>query len=180
MKRLTSHRLTSLHHCCWYYMNSCRYLHETTQDFPTHMRCNWNQMRWLNNFSTNHFKSPLFQDFFRPTQSRFGHTVRGDPSTAKRLWRSHFCRQFGWPPSKFVMRPPCDSEKSARSDLTSMRQTKFRCSPIRQIGRLADRLNASAAIKSPRLRRRCGLGACSITKSCPGTTLRTFLSLRIG
>jgi hypothetical protein len=50
-------------------------------------------------------------------------------------------------PSKFVMRLPLDSERSASFDFTSLKQKKVRCSGIQQIGRLVDHLDALPPLK---------------------------------
>ncbi len=59
-------------------------------------------------------------------------------------------------PSKFIMRPPWGSERSA-SFFTSLKQKKVRRGGMRRIRRLADLLDAFAAIKSPEMRRRQNL-----------------------
>jgi hypothetical protein len=74
-------------------------------------------------------------------------------------------------PSKFFMRLPWDSERSAGFDFASLKQKKIRRSHIRQIVRLADRLDAFAAIKSLAGRRRQSLFLRPSTKSDPGTTI---------
>jgi hypothetical protein len=49
-------------------------------------------------------------------------------------------------PSKFIMRPLLDSERSASSDFTSLKQKKVHRSCFWQIGQLADRFFVFAAI----------------------------------
>jgi hypothetical protein len=66
-------------------------------------------------------------------------------------------------PSKFVKRLPWDSESSAGFDFTSLKQKKVHRSDIQRRGRLADRLDAFATIKSLVLH--------PSTKTDPGTTI---------
>ncbi len=50
-------------------------------------------------------------------------------------------------PSKYFMRPPWDSKRSASLNFASQKWKKIRCSRIQQMGRLADCLGAFATIK---------------------------------
>jgi hypothetical protein len=52
-------------------------------------------------------------------------------------------------PSKFIMKPPWDSERSPGFSFTYQKQKKVCCSSVWRIGRLADCLDSFAAIRSP-------------------------------
>ncbi len=74
-------------------------------------------------------------------------------------------------PSKFFMRPPWDSERSAGFDFASLKQEKICRSRIRQIVRLMDRLGAFAAMKSLAMVRRQSLFLRPSIETGPGTTI---------
>ncbi len=98
-----------------------------------------------NNFNTNHFRNSLFQDFFRPNQSRFGLTVCSGLSTTKRQRWTCFCCWCRRPPSSLSWGCPGQQEvKQLR--LSSLKQKKVRCGGILGTGRLVDHLDAFAAI----------------------------------
>ncbi len=105
-------------------------------------------------------KTWLFPDFYMPSLSRCGHTFCSSSSTAKRRrWTCFSVRtnslSLSWGRLGTTRGPP---------DLIS---PLWNHGGIRQIGWLADRLDASATIKSPRLRVQCGLGRRPITESRP-------------
>jgi hypothetical protein len=77
-------------------------------------------------------------------------------------------------PSSFFIGPPWDNERPAGFDFPSLKQRKVRRSRIRRIEMLADRFNAFAAIKSPRMRRRCIPFLRPFTKTGPGTAILDF------
>ncbi len=79
-------------------------------------------------------------------------------------------------PSKFFKRPLWYSERSAGFGFASLKWKKFRCSRIRQIVKLADCLDAFAAIKSPGMRLLWSLFLQPCTKPGPGTTVWDFLA----
>jgi hypothetical protein len=127
----------------------------------------------------NHFRSSaisrLFKACFMPIQ----------------MYRSQwsiYCRKAAvdtlllliWvTPSKFFMRPPWDSERSAGFDFASLKQKKIRRSRIRQIVRLADRLGAFAAIKSLTMRCRQSLFLHPSTKNRPWDGDMRLIGLKI-
>jgi hypothetical protein len=52
-------------------------------------------------------------------------------------------------PSKFIMRLPWDSERSASFDFISLKQKKVSCGGVWQKGRLADQLDTFPPLKVP-------------------------------
>jgi hypothetical protein len=79
-------------------------------------------------------------------------------------------------PSELVMRPLWDSEGSAGFDFTSLKQKDVYHSRIRRIGRLADRLDAFTAIKSPGMRCQWSLFLRPSSKTSPGMVTWDFLA----
>ncbi len=84
-------------------------------------------------------------------------------------------------PSRFVLRQPWDSERSAGFDFTSLKPKNVRRSRIRRIRRLTNRLDAFAAIKSLLLRRQRSPFLRPSTETGPGAMIWSFrLENRIG
>jgi hypothetical protein len=77
-------------------------------------------------------------------------------------------------PSTFFMGPPWDSERPASFDFASLKPKKVCRSCIQRIERLAYRLDAFAAIKSPRMRRQWIPFLRPFTKTGPGMTILVF------
>jgi hypothetical protein len=99
----------------------------------------------------------LFQDFLRPPRWGFGCIVHQRSIYRWKALAEQFLVLVQAIPSRFVLRLPWDSERSAGFDYTSLKPKNVRCSHIRRIGRLTNRLDAFAAIKSLLMRRRQSL-----------------------
>jgi hypothetical protein len=78
--------------------------------------------------------------------------------------------------STLFMRPPSDSERPAGFDFASLKQKKVHRSRVWQIERLADRLDAFTAIKSPGTRHQRSQFLRPSTKTGPGKTILDFLA----
>jgi hypothetical protein len=121
---------------------------ESTQKI-IHTRCVQNQM-WKSEITSIQIfvGTWLFQDFLRPPrtyhlqQSIYGQKAAADP----------FLLLVRTTPSRFVIRLPWDSERSAGFDFTFLKPKNVHCSCIRQIGRLTDHLATFAAIQDPKVR----------------------------
>jgi hypothetical protein len=127
-----------------------------------------------NNFNTNHFKSLAISGLFKACLMpvRTYHLQRS-------LYRrtaavDSFLQLIQATPFSFFIGPPWDNERPAGFDFASLKQKKVRRSRIRRIETLADRFNAFAAIKSPRMRRQRSPFLRPFTKTGPGTAILDF------
>jgi hypothetical protein len=77
-------------------------------------------------------------------------------------------------PSSFFIGPPWDNDRPAGFGFASLKQRKVRRSRIRQIETLADRFNAFAAIKSPRMGRQRIPFLRPFTKTSPEMAILDF------
>jgi hypothetical protein len=132
-----------------------------------------------NNFNTNHFRSlaisGLFKAFSLPIWMYHSHW-----SIYRRKAAADSFLLLIWAtPSKFFMRQPWDSERPAGFDFASLKQKKVCRSRLRQIERLADRLDAFVAIKSPRMRRQQSVSL-SLHKNQPWDDDMGLFGLKIG
>jgi hypothetical protein len=106
-----------------------------------------------NNFNTNHFKSLVISGLFKACLMPI-RTYRSQRSLYRRKAAvDSFLQLIQATPSTFFMGPPWDSERPAGFDFASLKPKQVCGSRIRQIERLAYRLDAFAAIKSPEMRR---------------------------
>ncbi len=127
-----------------------------------------------NNFNMNHFKSSAISGLFKACLM---------PILMYRSQRSLYCRKeaadsflqmIQATPSTFFMGPLWDSERPAGFDFASLKPKKVCHSRIRQIERLAYRLDAFAAIKSPGMRHPWIPFLRPFTKTSPRMTILVF------
>jgi hypothetical protein len=127
-----------------------------------------------NNFNINHFKNSAISGLFKA--GSFPIRTYHSQWSIYRLKAAAdlFLLLIQATPSTFFMGSSWDSERLAGFDFTSLKQKKVRRSRIRRIERLANRLDAFAAIKSPGMRRQWSPFLRPATKTGPGTTILDF------
>ncbi len=127
-----------------------------------------------NNFNMNHFKSSAISGLFKACLMPIRTYCSLRSSYCRKAAVDSFLQLIQATPSTFFMGPPWDSERPAGFDFTSLKPRKVCCCCIRRIERLAYRLDAFAAIKSPRMRRQWILFLRPFTKTGPGKTILVF------
>jgi hypothetical protein len=100
-----------------------------------------------NNFNTNHFRSLAISGLFKAFSFPIGMYHSHWSIYRQKAVADSFLLLIRATPSKFFMRPPWDSERPAGFGFASLKQKKVCRSRLRQIERLADRLDAFVAIK---------------------------------
>jgi hypothetical protein len=127
-----------------------------------------------NNFNTNHFRSLAISGLFKACLMPI-RTYRSQQSTYRRKAAADpFLVPIRATPSRFVLRQPWDSERSAGFDFTSLKPKNVRRSRIRRIRRLTNHLDAFAAIKILLLRRRRSPFLRPSTETGPGAMIFVF------
>jgi hypothetical protein len=127
-----------------------------------------------NNFNTNHFKSSAISGLFKACLMLI-RTYRLQWSLYRRTAAvDSFLQLIQATPSSSFIGPPWDNEKPAGFDFASLKQRKVRRSRIQRIETLADRFNAFATIKSPRMRRQRIPCLRPFTKTGPVTAILDF------
>jgi hypothetical protein len=127
-----------------------------------------------NNFNMNHFKNSAISGLFKAGSFPI-RTYRSQRSIYRlKVAADPFLLLIQVTPSTFFMGPSWDSERPAGFDFATLKQKKVRRSRIRQIERLADHLDAFAAIKSPGMRRQWSPFLRPTTKTGPGMTILNF------
>ncbi len=127
-----------------------------------------------NNFNTNHFRSSAISGLFKaclmPIQ-----TYRSQRSTYhQKVAAEPFSVPVQATPSRFVLRLPWDSERSAGFNFTSLKPKNVHRSRIQRIRRLTNRLDAFSAIKSLLLRRWRSPFLLPSTETGPGAMILVF------
>jgi hypothetical protein len=127
-----------------------------------------------NNFSTKYFRSSAISGLFKACLMPIRTYCSQWSIYRRKVAADPFSAPVQATPSKFVLRLPWDSERSAGFDFTSLKPKNIRRSRIRQIRRLMNRLDAFAAIKSLLITRRRSPFFHPSTETDPGAMILVF------
>jgi hypothetical protein len=129
-----------------------------------------------NNFSTNHFRSLAISGLLKACLMPIRTYCSQRFTYRQKAAADPFSVPVRATPSRFVLRLPWDSERSASFDFASLKPKNVCRSRMRQIRRLTNRLDAFAAIKSLLMRRRQSPFLHPSTETGPGAMILVFLA----